>query len=310
VGTVGGRYTEFQEAQPVSFGILRREFDEFLLRGCGARLRLGVPTTRLRRRGDLWIVDESIRTPVVVGAGGQRCPVAQALNGLADPAAVVVTRELEFRMDARQVSACRVRGEVPQIYFSRDLEGYGWCVRKGEHLNIGLGRKRPSRLNEHVREFMTFLLGLGEVPADVPTSGWRGYAYRLHHGAPRQVVGDGVLLVGDAAGLASPTSGEGIRPAVLSGLLAARVVADAGGRHARGDLEPYAVALDRALGRRRRRSAVLPWLPAALASRLLAARWFARHVVIGHMFLAPDRLSFEPRLRLGVHAEDDARRAS
>jgi hypothetical protein len=34
-----------------------------------------------------------------------------------------------------------VNGETPELFFCRDLEGYAWCVRKGRHLNIGIGRR-------------------------------------------------------------------------------------------------------------------------------------------------------------------------
>ena len=42
--------------------------------------------------------------------------------------------------------------------------------------------------------------------------------------APRRLAGDGFCLVGDAAGLARDLSGEGIGPAIRSGLLAAEAV--------------------------------------------------------------------------------------
>ena len=55
----------------------------------------------------------------------------------------------------------------------------------------------------------------------------------------RRAVDDGVLLVGDAAGLAYPQSGEGIRPAVQSGLFAARTIVEAAGRYTRERLQGY-----------------------------------------------------------------------
>ena len=50
----------------------------------------------------------------------------------------------------------------------------------------------------------------------------------------RPLVDDGVLWIGDAAGLAYAESGEGIRPGVESGIMAARVIAAAAGDYARG----------------------------------------------------------------------------
>ena len=46
---------------------------------------------------------------------------------------------------------------MPELFFCRDLEGYGWCVRKGEYLNIGLGRREHGDLNPHIDDFIAFL---------------------------------------------------------------------------------------------------------------------------------------------------------
>ncbi len=55
----------------------------------------------------------------------------------------------------------------------------------------------------------------------------------------RPLFADGALLVGDAAGLAYPKSGEGIRPAVESGLLAARTIIEARGDYSARRLATY-----------------------------------------------------------------------
>jgi menaquinone-9 beta-reductase len=297
-GRIGGPDVVTRYGRPVSFGLRRIEFDHFLLERSGARCLTGVPVTRLRRAGDSWVVNETIRTPLVIGAGGHFCPVARFLNGPPSPRAVVVAREVEFRMDARQQSECRVRPERPELFFCSDLRGYGWCVRKGEYLNVGLGRRDSRRLPAHVTEFLAFLAQQGTIPTDVP-SPCHGHTYLLYESAPRRVAADGLLLVGDAAGLAAPASGEGIRPAVESGLLAADATLAARGRFRHEDLEPYVQALRARLGPRRRR-AELPAPLAGLAGRcLLGARWFARHVVLDRWFLQVDREA----LTEGAHEE-------
>ena len=48
---------------------------------------------------------------------------------------------------------------------------------------------------------------------------FQGHAYQLYERAAPTLADDGVLLVGDAAGLAYPQSGEGIRPAVESAII-------------------------------------------------------------------------------------------
>jgi flavin-dependent dehydrogenase len=231
-GRIGGRAVLTRYDRPVSFGIRRCEFDHYLLERSGARVRGGAPVARLERSGSGWIVDGATRTPLVVGAGGHFCPVARLLNGAPAPVAVVVAQEAEFRLDDRDASERPVLREAPELYFCSDLKGYGWCVRKGDHLNVGLGRRDAAGLTAHVRGFVDLLARSGRIPARIAAS-WKGHAYLLLEGPPRRLVEDGVLLVGDSAGLAVPASGEGIRAAVESGLLAAETILAAAGRCAR-----------------------------------------------------------------------------
>jgi flavin-dependent dehydrogenase len=119
---------------------------------------------------------------------------------------------------------------------------------------------------------------------------WKGHAYLL---APRgrRAVGDGVLLVGDAAGLAFPASGEGIRTAVESGTLAAQAIIAARGDYSSARLAPYAASLARTFGHRRADvlSAIVPEaVRQAIAPLLMRSAWFTRHVLIDRWFLRPD----------------------
>jgi len=97
------------------------------------------------------------------------------------------------------------------------------------------------------------------------------------------------VLVGDAAGLAYPQSGEGIRPAIESGLLAASAIIDARGRYDRHRLAPYEMHLRQrfaASAITRVLSSVMPSaLPPMLAPALFDSRWFVRHVLLDRWFL-------------------------
>jgi flavin-dependent dehydrogenase len=288
VGRVGDRSVDVDCGTVVSYGIRRCEFDHFLLERSGARLRLGERIRDLRRSGDRWIVNESLETPLLVGAGGHFCPVARYLGaapGVGEPA--VVARESEFRLDERQQEECPVRPELPELFFTRDLKGYGWLVRKGDYLNVGLGRQDPDRFPAHLSDFLDYLRERRRLLSRLPGS-LRGHAYLLYDHSARALSGEGAMLVGDAAGLAYPRSGEGIRPAVESGLLAARSIPSSRPQDAPG---AYARAVEARLGRRRGRPGlgVTDLLPEAwrgpVAGRFLANRWFARHVVVERWFL-------------------------
>ena len=158
VGLIGGRdEVATSYGRPVSFGIRRCEFDHYLLQRSGARLRLGDAVTSLRSNRGQWIVNGAIRTPMLVGAGGHFCPVSRSINGPTNTAPVVVAQEAEFPIDSRDRAAFAIDGEAPELYFCRDLKGYGWCFRKQRHLNIGLGRLDRQSLPAATAEFLAFL---------------------------------------------------------------------------------------------------------------------------------------------------------
>jgi flavin-dependent dehydrogenase len=274
--------------QPISFGIRRCEFDHYLLQRSRARLRLGTPTTRIRRDHDWWIVDESIRTPLLIGAGGHFCPVARVLNGPLPNASLVAAQEAELSLQSHEVRHCSIDPEKPELDFCGDLKGYGWCFRKQGYLNIGFGRVDRQSLPKKSAEFVAFLKRTGRIPSDAFWR-WRGHAYLLSDPPRRRVIDAGLLLAGDAAGLAYPESGEGIRPAIESGLLAASTIVNAGGRYTLDRLAPYqdellrrfcSKPLARAMSR-----AIPPVIAARVARSLFDMPWFVRHLVLDRWFL-------------------------
>jgi len=104
--------------------------------------------------------------------------------------------------------------------------------------------------------------------------------------AERRLLDDGVLLVGDAAGLAYPQSGEGIRPAIESGLMAATTILEAGQDYRRQRLMAYPARLSERFGEASAPHRTLPeFLRHLLARRLIANRWFTRRVVLDRWFL-------------------------
>ena len=121
--------------------------------------------------------------------------------------------------------------------------GYGWIFPKGDHLNIGIGGWKyigPSlraRLDELVRFY-------GYDPADL--SGVRGHHLPVR--ASNSPLSSGnLVLVGDAAGLLDPLTGEGIYAAIWSGRIAAQhLAAFIGGEVP--DLDGYQREVERDLG--------------------------------------------------------------
>jgi geranylgeranyl reductase family protein len=290
-GTIGDRAVHTDYPAPVSYGIRRFEFDDYLLQRCGARVALGEPLKSLKHEGDGWVVNGRIHAPLVVGAGGHFCPVARYLGAnLGADEQIIAAQEIEFEMNAAQQRACNVAEDRPELYFCDDLKGYGWVFRKGNYLNIGLGHEDNHKLSERVSAFCDGLRQQGRIPADTPTK-FHGHADLLYPQAGRQLVDDGLLLIGDAAGLAYEQSGEGIRPAIESAVFAAETILAAQRSYPRAQLEPYVARLSARFGQRL--AGPLPAAPGTFVQRakqtlahwLLRRSWFARHVVIDRWFL-------------------------
>jgi menaquinone-9 beta-reductase len=285
VGCIGGPSVETEYGRAVSYGIRRRQFDDYLLRRSGARVLPPAALANLERTQDGWIANGEIQSSLIVGAGGHFCPVARLTGAKAGAETPVVAQETEFEMNADQLANCKVRGDTPELYFCSDMKGYGWCFRKENFLNVGLGRADPHRLSAHVAEFLRFLISAGRISFDIPPL--RGHAYLLQGYSTREIAGDRFLLIGDAAGLAYPQSGEGILPAIQSGLQAAKSIVAAHGRCAKQQTDAYRAA---AAGRKQ------PWvtgvgryLPSQcigfIGRALLRTRWFTRGVVLNEWFL-------------------------
>ena len=288
-GRIGQRQVQSDfPGEPASFGIRRFEFDHYLLQRCGAELLLGQPFKNMRREPDGWLVNDTVKARLVVGAGGHFCPVARFAGAKGPSETAVAAQEIEFEMNPRQKAECPVDGDVPELYFTPDLKGYGWVFRKGDFLNIGLGREDRHRLSAHVEAFRDYLAGIGRIPRDLPGK-FKGHAYLLYPHACRPPVADGIMLIGDAAGLAYVQSGEGIRPAVESALLAAGVILDCGGDYTADRLAPYAEALVARFGKRDSQPAAHGKMTTQarqlLAGWLLKSRWFSRNFVVRRWFL-------------------------
>jgi flavin-dependent dehydrogenase len=273
---------------PVSYGIRRVEFDNFLLRRCGAELRLGEGVKSIRSEGNHWFVNDSIRASLLVGAGGHFCPVARFINDNKSPETAVIAQETEFHLSPEQRRRCPVLATTPELFFTPDLKGYGWVFRKGEYLNIGLGREDKHKLSGHVERFCSGLTESGRIPADLPAR-FRGHAYLLYSHADRKLIDERIMLIGDAAGLAYPQSGEGIRPAVESALLAAEVIRHCGDDCSVDGLYPYLEEMEARFGKRQPGGGLVGLLPMRfkqiLASQLMKNQWLVKNLVVNRWFL-------------------------
>jgi geranylgeranyl reductase family protein len=185
----------------------------------GAELRDGAAVSELE-------LDEA---GVTARAGGRRAR-ASFLVG-ADGANGVVARAAG--LGAGIVRGVALEGNVPwsalepAIYASAAWVelgvvpgGYGWVFPKGEHANLGVGgwMSEGPRLRAHLERLAR---AHGVDPASLADV--RGHRLPMRElGAP--AARGRVLLVGDAAGLVDPLSGDGMYEAFVSARLAAEAI--------------------------------------------------------------------------------------
>ncbi len=219
--------------RPSSYGIIRREFDHYLLEraaAAGADVRWGLRVGGVTERAGRVSVETDrglFEAPAVIGAGGHRCPVARALGEVSEREEVVVAQESETRLRPEWVERLEPFLRAPELYVEPDLRGYGWYFPKRDFINIGVGCTQggDGSLPRRRDVLVATLRASGRLPEEMPIEPFKGHAYVVRRQAPRRLHGGRFCLVGDAAGLARDLSGEGIGPAIRSGRLAAEAVA-------------------------------------------------------------------------------------
>jgi menaquinone-9 beta-reductase len=297
----------------VSYAIRRCEFDHFLLLKSGARTLLGEQVTTLEREEGGWLVNGWIKARVIVGAGGHLCPVAKALGALPGREPAIAAMVAEWEMQEEDLE--RVLPGIVLVSFTPDLSGYGWMLRKGNYLNVGLGSLEGRDVRRQALEFCAELRRRGELNEDI-SARFRGHAYLPYQGkGGRSIVAERAVLIGDAAGVSSPESGEGILPAIETALLAAQTIVAAGGDYRRERLEPYAAAVAGRFGKGAGIGVALPQAMKRLAgSAVLSSRWLTRHLVLDRWFLhsgaPPLELAAAQVSGAGLHPTAVPRRAS
>ena len=209
------------------YAIRRWEFDHWLVRRAGVPVHVHKVDT-IARTGGSYVVDGTYAAKYLVGAGGTHCPVYRTLFREVSPRnseSLIVTLEQEFPY-AYTDPQCRL------WFLEQGLPGYAWYVPKVNGIvNVGIGGKAETlrangdRLKRHWKLHVAKLDRLGLVRGH--TFRPRGYAYYVRTAgrqAQPEVRRDNALIAGDAVGLATLDMGEGIGPAIRSGLLAAEAI--------------------------------------------------------------------------------------
>jgi len=244
--------------EPLVLMTQRRRLDALLAAeaaAAGAEFRDGTRVTGVEVDGRGATVStgrERFHAEAVIGADGANGITARSQGLCAAPSFGVA---LEGNVAYQHVSEARYRGRIV-FELGNVRGGYGWVFPKGDHVNVGVGGWEPEA--PRLRTFLRRLCHAHGLSED-NLLGVKGY--RLPVARADAVLARGrALVVGDAAGLVDPLSGDGLYEAFLSASAAADATLELLAGRASG-LEPYEAEVKGAL------------------SRQLASSWAAKHAL-------------------------------
>ena len=215
-----GRTLARGDGQPLVYMTQRKRLDNFLVQKAveaGAELREGVKVSDLEVRED-GVSVEGFEAQALVGADGVNGVTAKTL-GLGGNRVVGVA--LEGNMPYAKMDRAAYDGRLA-LELGVVPGGYGWVFPKGDHANFGVGGwpGEGPYLRDHLRRLCDAHGGSFDDLEEV-----RGFRLPLRE--PRSTLAHGrALLVGDAAGLIDPVSGDGMFEGFLSSQYASEAVLD------------------------------------------------------------------------------------
>ncbi len=220
----------YRSHTPLAYMVRRERFDQLLLNRAeemGARVLYGYRVLQAREiAGGVEVVSDrgTFRAPLLIGADGALGATVRSFRRAPPRTALAMDARL-FGADGAHAAW---RGKV-LIDFGGVPFGYAWVFPTACDLSTGVlgAKKKVRRLRGYLDRFLErqdLTCGSKAVSGwPLPYPAW----------SLRPVISHRVLLVGDAAGLVDPFTGEGIYYALRSGLLAAKAIAEGGRRRAK-----------------------------------------------------------------------------
>ncbi len=189
-------------------------------RALGARVELGATYARARRIGDGFEIDGFGRTRFLVGADGPKSRVAHDL-GLGE------NRRFLFGVEHEYADARIEEPHLLHCFLDRQLApGYiGWVVAGVGQLQVGLARRAsaPGAAKAAMAAFLAKIAPIVDLRGVRPDHVRAGLI--PCGGVVSPVAAEGVLLVGDSAGMVSPVTAGGIHTALKHGQAAGEAIA-------------------------------------------------------------------------------------
>ena len=230
-----------QRNEPIYATIIRKVFDYNLVKlaiKSGATFIDGkmVKDVKIYEDRATIILDggSEIESQIIIGADGIWSIIAKK-TGLGQHGKMVgMCLYKEYPMCSRLLDEYFTKKRLGFMHHRvQGINGFGWVIPKKEHLNIGIGEIRNLRfvsvkktnLKEVFNKYVNDLKEDKIIPLDFKLDRANGAVVPA---CPlKRTYSDRIILCGDAAGLANPSTGAGIEYAMVSGKIAAEVISEA-----------------------------------------------------------------------------------
>ncbi len=213
------------------YTIDRKVFDKYIAQqsaDAGANVLLSTKAVGMKKSGNYWIVRikserqyKEIKTKIVIGADGFGCNIGKYAGIMSKWKPDEFSNGYNLEMGGLNI----IENDVWHIAFGEEFpQGYAWVFPKGKKCaNVGVAIKPGTNIKKSFEFFISKYPNIYKMIGNnysilearggcVPTSGPRSLD---------ETIADGIILVGDAAGIVDPITGEGINSSMISGIASA-----------------------------------------------------------------------------------------
>lgn len=204
--------------------VQRDRFDNFLMEqaiGQGVEFKADTEVTGVSLQGDTWQVETNngvFKSKYLIAADGANSTVAKLLSFTDTQKIAAASLQLSGSVsDRRKMTAFFDFGSLKN--------GFMWCFPKADGYSISAAYVRnPQGKPDELKKQLTKYAELFDL--DASQGEYMEHSLNLWQ-KDRPLHSDRALLVGEAAGMVDPLIGEGIRPAMFTGVQAAAAVSNA-----------------------------------------------------------------------------------